>query len=155
MNILNQIKSKLNKVTFEKLDSSEYQNEWYKENFGRYEAENYLNNFNVGGFVVRKSESIKNAYVLSVKVPIYINTNLVNHYIIIRKKNVVKIKGKEQKEFKNIQELINYCSINRNVLPVQLDCEFYESKIHLNCIRSASVQSFSSNSSDFCDLDDL
>ncbi|RNA12430.1 tensin-4-like isoform X2 [Brachionus plicatilis] len=155
MKILKQIKSKLSKMSFEKLESSEDQREWYKEKFSRIEAEEFLIHFEIGGFVVRQSESVKNAFVLSVKVPVYFSQNRVCHYIIVQCKNRIKFKGYDDKDFKNIDEMIMFCSNFRSILPVKLDSEFYESKIRSKYFRSNSLESVSSNISDFCDLDEL
>jgi hypothetical protein len=55
-----------------------------KKNFKRDESENFLQDKPYGVFVIRKSETVKNGYVLSVKLPIYINKTKISHYLILK-----------------------------------------------------------------------
>lgn len=146
------MKSKVLKNSFQNLS---VELKWMKENFSRNDSEQFLENQQVGVFVIRKSESIQNSYVLSVKVPVYVNPSQVSHYVLIKSKNGYHIRGC-QKEFKDIEKLINHCSLIRDMLPVQLDLEYYESdKVKQNCVRSTSLNSISSKSSDFSDFSEL
>ena len=144
----------MNKRSFQKLESSQSEYEWYKENINRSDAEELLSNFDVGGFVVRKSESVKNAYVLSVKVPAYFSPKRISHFILIQDKNFIRFKGHDDKKFKDIDQLIAYCCNIRNILPVKLDSKLYQSKIHHKFVRvrAVSLESVSTDFSDFSDI---
>ncbi|CAF0900013.1 unnamed protein product [Brachionus calyciflorus] len=151
--LIQKIKSKLTKKGFETLkDANEYK--WFHEKFTREESETFLSKQNVGVFVIRKSETIQNAFVLSVKVPIYVNNCQVSHYVIIQSKNRVYMRGFQEKEFSDIQSLLTHCSYVRDMLPVQLDLDFYDTNMNRKgCVRSSSLNSVAS--ADFLDLDEL
>lgn len=156
LSIIQKIKSKLSKsksnysLQYEELL-------WYQENLTREEAEMQLFNEEIGVFLVRKSESIQDCYVLSVKVPKYINTIQVSHYLILKNKTKYHMKGFGHKEFNDLNSLITHCSYMRDMLPVKLNLEFYQicSTKSIYNYKSASLDSISSTQSDFSDLSEI
>jgi len=102
--------------------------EWFKPRMTREEAELFLNNKQIGVFVVRQSESQNNSLVLSVKVPRYLNINEVSHYIIQHSRISFKLKGFD-KEFSDLKSLVTHCSVIRDMLPVLLCLDFYSSHL--------------------------
>ena len=153
MKLIQKLKSKIYKTPVE---TSLKELKWLKENFTRNDSEQFLKQQQVGVFVIRKSESIENAYVLSVKVPIFVNHSRVAHYVLIKSKDGYHIRGC-QKVFKDIEKLVFHCSYFRDMLPVQLELGFYELKSdeQNSCLRSKSLNSISSNNSDFSDISDF
>jgi hypothetical protein len=125
--------------------------EWLKNNNTREETEMFLSNKDIGVFVVRKSESIQNCYVLSVKVPKYINPTFIAHYLIEKSsKKSFKLRGSTQK-FEDLSTLIEHCSIERDILPIILNMDYYEHKQDivqkLSTIRCNEFLYYSSGSS--------
>ena len=81
-------------------------------------------------FLVRKSESMQNCYVLSVKVPKYINHSFIAHYLIDKSRGAYYIRGSLEK-FTSLESLINHCSEQRDILPIILNYDYYEQKQEL------------------------
>lgn len=77
----------------------------------------------MGVFIIRKSESVLNGYVLSIKVPKYINPTMISHYLIIKKLNKYILKGKD-KRFLDLNSLVTYFSLVRDTLPILLNVEY-------------------------------
>jgi hypothetical protein len=104
---------------------------WYNETYNRLQTESYLADKEIGVFVVRKSETHQDCYVLSVKVPKYMNFNEVAHYLILqtrannKKEMCFCVKG-FQKEFQDLKSLVTHCSMMRDILPIMLNVEFYK-----------------------------
>ncbi|RNA43646.1 tensin-4-like isoform X1 [Brachionus plicatilis] len=150
--IIQKLKLKFKKFeTFENLE----EHKWFMPQLNRHSAEEFLKDKQIGVFIIRESESIQQALVLSVKVPTYINSSQFCHYVIMQSKNGVWVRGIEKKIFKNLDQFITFCSNSRDIIPVKLDVDFYilENKTVYN--RSNSLNSVSSNSSNFSDLSDL
>lgn len=101
---------------------------WLKNELSRDEAFNYLIEKQIGCFVIRQSESIKDCYVLSVKVAKWINSNEISHYIIVKTKCGYIIRG-FNKEFNDLKSLVTHCSFIRDMLPVLLDLNYYRQEI--------------------------
>jgi hypothetical protein len=102
---------------------------WLKNDLTREEAENYLMDKEIGVFLIRQSETIKDCYVLSIKVAKYINMSEISHYIIIKsRENCFKIRG-FVKEFNDLKSLVTHCSFIRDMLPVLLNLDFYRNEI--------------------------
>jgi hypothetical protein len=105
---------------------------WYKQDYNREQAEYYLSLKEIGVFVMRKSETIQDCHVLSVKVPKYINSNEISHYLIVKsksaalqnKKSVYTMRG-FTKEFFDLKSLVTHCSFMRDMIPVALNLDFY------------------------------
>ena len=113
------------KIKSQKLIENKLKNQfWYKKNFKRDESEKYLKGKPFGAFVIRQSESVKNSYVLSVKVPIYINKSMISHYLILKgNDNKYVLEGIDRK-FTSLTHLVNYFSFLRDALPVMLNIEY-------------------------------
>ena len=106
--------------------------QWYKCNFNRNQAENFLADTDIGTFVMRKSETIQDCLCLSVKVPKYINVTEISHYLIVQSKstrnhNTYSVRG-YSKEFSDLDSLVTHCSVMRDILPVTLNLDFYREK---------------------------
>ena len=85
-------------------------------------------------FIIRKSESISNYYVLSVKVPIYINqqNTQISHYLIEKNdKKYYQFRG-SSKQFPNLTTLITHCSLVRDQLPIIINLKYYQNKHLIN-----------------------
>ena len=80
---------------------SEILPKWFKSNFNREEAEDYLRDKEVGVFIIRESETILDCYVLSVKCSKYI------HYT-----------GKN--------EISNYLNNCIDIYSIELKCNYYK-----------------------------
>ena len=117
-------KYKLIKSTVNFANSDEL---WYKPQFTREQAEEYLRTKQIGIFVVRKSETNKSCHVLSVKVPKYLNIAQVSHYLIMQSKVGYAIKGLN-KQFEDIRSLITHCSYMRDMIPIMLNLDYYRSQ---------------------------
>ena len=76
---------------------------------------------------MRKSESIQDCYVLSVKVPKYINSTFVAHYLIDKSKKSFRLRG-SGKKFPDLISIIMHCSEERDILPIILNYNYYERK---------------------------
>jgi hypothetical protein len=103
----------------------------------------------VGVFLVRKSETVRQAYVLSVRVPRYVNKTEVSHYLIeTTAKSGLRIKG-SVREFNDMASLITHCSLVRGELPVLLNVDFYnqEKKTQTSLAKMRDLLYFSSQSS--------
>jgi hypothetical protein len=114
------LKSKLKTSNTDVINS-----EWYKEYFNREQAENFLTTKEIGVFVIRRSETIKDSYVLSVRVPKYQNSHEISHYLIVKSKKGYSIRGSSLKEFPDLTSLVTHCSLMRDVLPVMLNLDHY------------------------------
>jgi hypothetical protein len=116
--------------------------QWYKSDYNREQAENYLLAHEIGTFVIRKSETIQDCHVLSVKVPKYINASEISHYLIVKSKStslsslhqakkssksVYSVRG-YNKEFSDLKSLVTHCSFMRDIIPVTLNLEFYRER---------------------------
>ena len=116
------------------LDQSKIENnQWFMPNINRQETENYLSDKEIGVFVVRQSESQSNCFVLSIRVPKYMNANEISHYLILTAANgAYRLKG-FLKEFSDIKALVTHCSVIRDMLPVLLNLRFFShgSEIHI------------------------
>ncbi len=109
-------------IEFNTIDIDEI---WYAPELTRDEAEIYLLEKEVGVFIVRKSESKENCFVLSVKVAKYLNANEISHYLISHQKNIFELKG-HNKHFHDLKSLVTHCSVIRDILPVLLNLKFFE-----------------------------
>lgn len=156
LSILNKLKSKLRATSSSSTMQSEQENFWFQE-ITREETEKQLLHEEIGVFLVRKSESIQDCFVLSVKVPKYINANEVSHYLIVKSKNKFHLKGFSQKEFNDLNSLVTHCSYIRDILPVKLYLNYYNQstifKSNQNYFyyssKCTSLDSISSIQSDF------
>jgi len=117
--------------------------QWYKSDYNREQAENYLLEHEIGTFVIRKSETIQECHVLSVKVPKYVNVSEISHYLIVKSKStslsslhqakskssksVYSVRG-YNKEFSDLKSLVTHCSFMRDIIPVTLNLEFYRER---------------------------
>lgn len=101
---------------------------WLKNELTREEAQAYLMDKEIGVFIVRQSETVKDCYVLSIKVAKYINPNEISHYIILKSKNAYSIRG-FKKEFTDLKSLVTHCSFIRDMIPVLLNLNFYRQEI--------------------------
>ena len=148
--------------------------EWYKSDYNREQAESYLQATEIGTFVVRKSETIQDCHVLSVKVPKYVNPSEISHYLIIKakstsfhakkisSKSVYSVRGYD-KEFSDLKSLVTHCSFMRDIIPVTLNLDFYREKRQQQVdyrrndffYYSSSVSSLTSNESGSDDLDSI
>ena len=104
---------------------------WLKNELTRDEARAYLMDKEIGVFIVRQSETVKDCYVLSVKVPKYMNQNEISHYIIHKTKHAYSIRG-FNKEFSDLKSLVTHCSFIRDMIPVLLDLNYYRQEIIAN-----------------------
>lgn len=98
---------------------------WFKEEYNREQAEEFLYDKEIGVFLLRKSESVKNALVLSVRVPRFINYTTIAHYLVEKSKNSYKLKNCT-KNFPNLITLVTHCSMVRDNLPIMLNLDFYK-----------------------------
>lgn len=151
------------KFKTEQTDNIQCQNvpNWYVDHMTREQAENLLITKEIGLFVVRRSETISGSYVLSVKVPKYINPTQVSHYLIIKTKKGFCVKGSVHKEFQDIKSLVTHCSFMRDLIPICLNLDYYnDNKRKFNEFiyyfnSTTSLDSISSSQSDFSDLNEL
>ena len=81
----------------------------------------------VGVFVIRKSETHQDCFVLSVRVPKYMNPREISHYLVVSnsQKDSYCVKG-FQKEFSDLKSLVTHCSLMRDIIPVMLNVEFFK-----------------------------
>lgn len=116
-------------------------NEFYITLF-REQTEIYLHDKDIGVFIIRKSESMKNCYVLSVKVPKFINQSQISHYLIekkfnsstilsnekklFKKKSYYKLRGCDNRKFPTLTTLVTHCSFVRDTLPIILNLNYYQ-----------------------------
>ncbi|RNA20139.1 tensin-1-like isoform X4 [Brachionus plicatilis] len=134
---------------------------WFVDSMTRDQAEQLLMPKEIGLFVVRRSESMTDCYVLSVKVPKYMNSNQVSHFLIIKSKKGFFIKGSMHKQFQDIKSLVTHCSFMRDLIPICLNLDYYnENKRKFNEFiyyfnSTTSLDSLSSSHSDFSDLNEL
>ena len=126
--VLQKLKSKFQKPTKQVAILNAENPIWLKNELSRDEAFNYLIEKEIGCFVVRQSETIKDCYVLSVKVAKWINSNEISHYIIVNTKHGYFIRG-FNKEFTDLKSLVTHCSFIRDMLPVLLDLNYYRQEI--------------------------
>ena len=121
---------------------------WLKSELTRDEARNYLMDKEIGVFIVRQSETIKDCFVLSVKVAKFISSNEICHYILVKnqKRESYVIRG-FNKEFSDLKSLVTHCSFIRDMLPVLLDLNFYRKEIILYEKKMNDLYYFSSRSS--------
>ena len=103
---------------------------WFKTEFTREDAEEYLKDKEIGVFVIRESETILDCYVLSVKCSKYIHytgANEISNYLIIKSADGFIIRG-NKKKFNDLVSLVTHCSLMRDMLPVLLNLDFYKSE---------------------------
>lgn len=83
----------------------------------------------IGVFVVRKSETQSDSFVLSVRVPKYLNPREVSHYLIVSNaaQDSFCVRG-FQKEFSDLKSLVTHCSLMRDILPVMLNLDYYNNE---------------------------
>lgn len=120
--------------------------EWFQEEFSRIQAERFLMDKEIGVFVVRKSETHANSYVLSVRVPKYLNQREVSHYLVINNptNQCFSVKGFE-KEFPDLKSLVTHCSLMRDFLPIMLNVDYYKRESSSrrqednNCVRESEL----------------
>lgn len=145
--------------------------EWYKSSFNREQAESFLSETEIGTFVMRKSETIQDCHVLSVKVPKYVNQTEFSHYLIVKSKPFsTQLKKKHAsaysvrgyaKEFSDLTSLVTHCSFMRDIIPVTLNLDFYREKASQEEYRRNDFFYYSSSSSSLtstesnCDLDSI
>ncbi len=83
---------------------------WYKPSLPRDDVHGYLAEQEVGSFVIRLSNTCKNCYALSIRVPYFANQNGIAHYLITKNSRGFKLKGVE-KEFKSLKSLVTHYSV--------------------------------------------
>jgi hypothetical protein len=118
---------------------------WFKSNFNREEAEDYLRDKEIGVFVIRESETILDCYVLSVKCSKYIHytgKNEISNYIIVKSNDGFIIRG-NQKRFNDLISLVTHCSVMRDMLPVLLNLDFYRNEFEMKKINDSFYYSTS------------
>ncbi len=122
----------------------------------REQTETLLFEKNIGVFIIRKSETIRNCFVLSVKVPRYIHYTTISHYLIESSKRQYKIRGCK-KVFPSLSALVLHCSMIRDSLPIVLNMEYYKTdssayKLNEFAYYSSSCSSIASSteSADTC-----
>ena len=138
------------------VDAIEIDDIWYAPELTREEAEIYLLEKEVGVFIVRKSESRANCFVLSVKVAKYLNSNEISHYLIHQVGNTFELKG-HQKHFHDLKSLVTHCSVIRDMLPVLLNLKFFEDgyQQHFNEDKSDNYMFYSSSTSSLMSFNSL
>ena len=121
---------------------------WLKNELTREEAKDYLMDKEIGVFIVRQSETIRDCFVLSVKVAKFISSSEICHYIVVKnqKRQSFVIRG-FNKEFSDLKSLVTHCSFIRDMLPVLLDLSFYRKEIILHERKMNDLYYFSSRSS--------
>jgi hypothetical protein len=77
----------------------------------------------IGSFIIRASNSCANCYALSIRVPYFINSIGVAHYLITKIDGYYKLKGVD-KEFKCLKSLVTHYSVMQEILPVTLNLTF-------------------------------
>ena len=128
---------------------------WLKNELTRDVSASYLMDKEIGVFLVRQSESIRDCYVLSVKVAKFINSNEISHYIILNSSKHgeeharFSIRG-FNKEFTDLKSLVTHCSFIRDMLPVLLDLNFYRNEI--GSYKRKSVDDFYYYSGSTCSI---
>jgi hypothetical protein len=97
------------------------------------------------------------------------NQNGISHYLIIESKEGFCIRGHDHKGFTDLKSLVTHCSVMRDILPVVLDIDHYNTnKTNANKTNNYSSlspkrynsgssigSSISSGSDDFADLNSL
>lgn len=83
---------------------------WYQPNMPRENVPVYLADQEIGAFLIRLSNSCRNCFALSIRVPYFANQNGIAHYLIIRSSKGYKLKGVE-KEFKTLKSLVTHYSV--------------------------------------------
>lgn len=81
----------------------------------RENVQNYLANKEIGSFIIRLSNTCKDCYALSIRVPYFANQNGIAHYLIIRNSRGYKLKGVE-KDFKSLKSLVTHYSVMQGKL---------------------------------------
>lgn len=83
---------------------------WYQPNMPRENVQNYLSNKEIGSFIIRLSNTCKDCFALSIRVPYFANQNGIAHYLITRNNKGYKLKGVD-KEFKSLKSLVTHYSV--------------------------------------------
>lgn len=103
------------------IDKKELINEsWYQPNLPRDNVHSCLADKEIGSFIIRLSNTCKNCYALSIRVPYFANQNGIAHYLITKNSRGFKLKGVE-KEFKSLKSLVTHYSVMQEILPVTLN----------------------------------
>lgn len=162
--MLQKLKSKFRQNDkIQAIEENKQKPSWFKERMSREEAENILKRKEIGVFIIRESESIKDCFVLSVKVPKFLNSTQVAHYLIVKSKRGFCVRGFQNKEFSDLKSLVTHCSYMRDMLPIQLNLEYYiqeEKKsqdfiYYFSSDSSSSLNSLGTSQSNFSDFSDL
>lgn len=141
----NKFRSASNQHQVETIDET-CSNLWFKASLNREQAEAYILPNEIGTFVIRKSESILDCHVLSVKVPKYVNITEISHYLIVKSKRGYSVRG-FSKEFNDLKSLVTHCAFMRDMLPVLLNLDFYKSQLKQNEFKSNDFFYYSSSTS--------
>ena len=101
---------------------------WLRNSLTRKESIDFLMAKDIGVFIIRKSETLPDCYVLSVKVAKYINATQISHYLIDKSATgSFNIRG-FMKEFSDLSSLVTHCSFIRDMLPVLLNLNYFRNK---------------------------
>ncbi len=121
---------------------------WLMNKLSRSKAVDYLMDKEIGVFLVRQSETLKDCFVLSVKVAKFISSNKICHYIVMKnqKRQSYVVRG-FNKEFSDLNSLVTHCSFIRDMLPVLLNLNFYRKDIVMFEEQMNGLHSLSSTSS--------
>lgn len=145
----NQYKKKIDSIQSEhdfKRYNSDLLPKWFKPEFTREDAEEFLSDKEIGVFIIRESETILDCYVLSVKCSKYIHytgRNEISNYIIVKSSDGFIIRG-NKKKFNDLVSLVTHCSLMRDMLPVLLNLDFYKSEFEKNKLNDLFYYSTSS-----------
>ena len=86
---------------------------WFQPNLARESVQSLLQDQEIGSFVIRLSNSCKECFALSIRVPYFANPSGIAHYLITRNsKGGYKLKGVE-KEFKSLRSLVTHYSVKK------------------------------------------
>ncbi len=83
---------------------------WYQPDLPRERVYECLSDQEIGSFIIRLSNTCKNCYALSIRVPYFANQNGIAHYLITKNSRGFKLKGVE-KEFKTLKSLVTHYSV--------------------------------------------
>jgi len=83
---------------------------WFQPNMPRENVQIFLSNKEIGSFVIRLSNTCRDCFALSIRVPYFANQNGIAHYLIVRNNKGYKLKGVD-KEFKSLKSLVTHYSV--------------------------------------------
>jgi hypothetical protein len=83
---------------------------WFQPNMPRENVQIFLSNKEIGSFVIRLSNTCRDCFALSIRVPYFANQNGIAHYLIVRHNKGYKLKGVD-KEFKSLKSLVTHYSV--------------------------------------------